>query len=369
MGATYSSDDIVVLEALEAVRRRPGLYVGDVGDSRTLSTCVVESVRTLIHAEAARVIVTIEDDTTFEIVGEDARLSTDVRAVEAVFASLACGCRCIQTRRVLVEECNPAFTNALSATFEVEVVGEDARTHVRWRQGVLDTSERFDAPGERRVRVRGTLDPEIFGDRAALVAHELDVMLDDLAVLAAGVRIHWRDARDGRTREHYAPAGLADRVAARGVRDPLRLRTEHEDGRVLEIALGWVGDGVAHVDAWTAGWYDPTRAALAESLLDALADVLLPQRAWPERGPHAAMSANLARGLVAAVAVDTPRTAGTAFDPPTGEMLKPALGPYLLERSALLSQLARQIGDTPDALSARLFVPCVSQQPAGVLRR
>jgi len=355
MGATYDSRDIVVLEGLEPIRRRPGMYVGDIRDSRVLSTCVLESVRTLIHVGASRLIVTIEDDSTFEIVGEDALLSNDALTVEAVFASMSCACRCIHTRLPMVAECNPALTNALSASFEVEVVGEGARTRVRWRQGRLDGSETSDAPGTPpAARVRGVLDRQIFGEHAALVTHVLDALLDDLAVLAAGVRVHRRDARDGSTREYHAPGGLADRVATRGVRDPLRLRTERDDGGVLELALGWDGDGAAHVDAWSAGWGDDSSAALGEALLVALAEVLLPRRIPFERGPHAALSANLARGLVAALAVDTPATAKSPVGPPSAETLKPALGLYLLARPALLAELARRIGETPDALSARL---------------
>jgi DNA gyrase/topoisomerase IV subunit B len=355
MGATHDSRDIEVLEGLEPIRRRPGMYVGDVRDSRVLSVCVLESVRTLIHVGASRLIVTIEDDVTFEIVGEDALLSTETRFVEAVFASMLCGCQCIHTRRPMVAECNPALTNALSASFEVEVVGEGARTRVRWLQGRLDGSETVDATGAPLVaRVRGVLDRQIFGEHAALVTHELDVLLDDLAVLAAGVRFHRRDARDGSTREHHAPGGLTDRVATRGVHDPLRLRNEQEDGGVLELALGWAGDGPAHVDAWSAGWRGATPAVLGEALLAALGEVLLPPRIPFERGPHAALSANLARGLVAALAVDTPATAKSPVGPPSAETLKPALGPYLLARPALLAELARRIGDTPDALSARL---------------
>jgi hypothetical protein len=355
MGATYDSRDIVVLEGLDPIRKRPGMYVGDVRDPRVLSRCVVESVRTLIHVGASRLIVTIEDDVTFEIVGEDALLSTETRLVEAVFASMSCGCQCIHTRRPMVAECNPALTNALSASFEVDVVGEGARTRVRWRQGRLDGSEIFDATGAPPVaRVRGVLDRQIFGEHAALVTHELDALLDDLAVLATGVRIHRRDARDGSTREYHAPGGLADRVATRGVRDPLRLRVEQEDGGVLELALGWAGDGPAHVDAWSAGWGDDSSAVLGEALLAALAEALLPPRIPFERGPHAALSANLARGLVAAIAVDTPARAKSPVGPPTAETLKPALGPYLLARPALLAEIAQQIGETPDALCARL---------------
>jgi hypothetical protein len=56
------------------------------------------------------------------------------------------------------------------------------------------------------------------------------------------------------------------------VRDPLRLRVEQEDGGVLELALGWAGDGPAHVDAWSAGW-GTSPAALGEALLAALGEV------------------------------------------------------------------------------------------------
>ncbi|MCA9612859.1 MAG: hypothetical protein KC586_08915, partial [Myxococcales bacterium] len=88
------------------------------------------------------------------------------------------------------------------------------------------------------------------------------------------------------------------------------------------------------------------------SLLAALAKVLLPPRKHSERGPHGALAANLARGLVAAIAVDT--LAVTPVAPPTAETLEPVLAPYLLARHALLAQLARQIGESPDALAARL---------------
>ncbi|MEZ4249076.1 MAG: hypothetical protein R3B99_12645 [Polyangiales bacterium] len=62
MGATYDPRDIEVIEGLDPIRRRPGMFIGDAGDSRTLAACVVECVRTLMHVDASRLIVTIEDD-------------------------------------------------------------------------------------------------------------------------------------------------------------------------------------------------------------------------------------------------------------------------------------------------------------------
>ncbi|MCB9616636.1 MAG: hypothetical protein H6722_29725 [Sandaracinus sp.] len=357
MGATYDPRDIQVLEGLDAIRKRPAMFLGEVGDSRTLAACVVQCLCALVHGGARRLIVSVEDDRAFEIVGEEALLSTDLRSVETEFGRISFGGRWVCSRRLMVPDGIPAVTNALCASFEVAVVAEGACARASWRRGRFDTSSRSDATDAPNVvRVRAALDRDLFGPEGALVTAELDELLDDLAVLAAGVRIHRLDARDGTTREFHAPHGLVDRVAARGVRDPLRLRTEQEDGGVLEVVFGWAGDGVTHVDAWNAGCDGITSVALGESLLAALADVLLPPpRHRPfDRGPHAALGANLTRGLVAAIAVDTPKSSLAHVELPTGQILKPALAPYLLARPALLAQLARQIGESPDALAARL---------------
>jgi hypothetical protein len=69
---------------------------------------------------------------------------------------------------------------------------------------------------------------------------------------------------------------------------------------------------------------DHDAAILVITMRGMRSEVLLPPRIPFERGPHAALSANLARGLVAALAVDTPATAKSPVGPPSAETLKPA---------------------------------------------
>ncbi|MCA9614822.1 MAG: hypothetical protein KC586_18825, partial [Myxococcales bacterium] len=149
--------------------------------------------------------MSVEDDLAFEIVGEEALLSADPRSVETEFGRVFSQGLCEYSRRFMVPDCIPAVTNGLCASFEVEVVAEGARARASWRRGRFDTSSRSDATDARNVvRVRGVLDRDLFGPDGALVIAELDELLDDLAVLAAGVRIHRLDARDGTTREFHA---------------------------------------------------------------------------------------------------------------------------------------------------------------------
>ncbi|WP_157069451.1 hypothetical protein [Sandaracinus amylolyticus] len=356
MGATYEPRDIEVLEGLEPIRKRPGMYVGDLRDSRTVSRCIAEAVRTFLHTGASRVIVTIEDDTRFEIVGEDARVPADTLSLRTVFSTMHCGCECIRERRVFVEACNPAVTNALCEAFDVEASADGARARVCWKKGVAVSDERSDCSAARRmVRVRGALDLGIFGVNARIVADELDALLDDLAVLAAGTRIHMLDARSGATHEHHAPNGLVDRLVARGVAEPLLAHLARVDGTSLAIALGWVEDGPARVDAWAVGWWNQLRQDdLAPALVGTMATALLPERCLFEPGPGARLPENVARGLVGAIAIDVGVGSKVGLDELVREALEPVLAPYVLARPALLAQLARNTGCTTEELAARL---------------
>jgi DNA gyrase subunit B len=181
-GDVYSADQIQVLSAIEAIRRRPGMYIGDVRDGSGLHhllwELVANSVDERLAGHASRIRVSVE--------GPLAEVEDDGRGIPIAVAPRQ-GVRVVEL--VLTQiHCGPTFdghlphvhvsprgygiglvvVNALSEELEVEI----HREGYVWRQryargeprGPLERGQRTERTG---TRIRFRADRSIFGDRAA----------------------------------------------------------------------------------------------------------------------------------------------------------------------------------------------------------
>jgi DNA gyrase subunit B len=259
-GSSYTAADITVLEGLEAVRRRPGMYIGSTGP-RGLHHLVYEVVDNSIDEALAgycsRILVELLPDGGCRVVDNGRGIpvqpipgAKDRRpAVEVVLTTLHAGGKFEGKSYVVsggLHGVGVSVVNALSKRLIVEV----ARDGATWRQEF----ERGKATGKlQRLKASsktGTIitfwpDPDVFEE----LTFKRDVLAERLheqSFLVRGVEIALSDARETPPAKvlFKASGGLADfvRHLSQG-KDPLHQRIVHfeavrEDSEV-EVAMQW----------------------------------------------------------------------------------------------------------------------------------
>ncbi|HET6687188.1 MAG TPA: DNA topoisomerase IV subunit B [Jiangellaceae bacterium] len=223
----YTARHLSVLEGLEAVRKRPGMYVGST-DSRGLMHCLWEIIDNGVDEALAGVCSTIEvtlhDDESVEVhddgrgIPVDVHQRTGLSGVEVVFTKLHAGGKFgggSYTASGGLHGVGASVVNALSARLDVEV-DRDGRTYaMSFRRGEPGT---FDADGpdaaftpftdhsELRVtgrvrkgvtgtRIRFWADPQIFLREATYAFDELVTRVRQTSYLVPGLELVLRDRR------------------------------------------------------------------------------------------------------------------------------------------------------------------------------
>src|SRR3954452_13833504 len=176
---TYNAESIMVLEGLEAVRRRPGMYIGGVdkaGLHHLLWEVVDNSVDEVMNGHATRIVITLEaDDKTMTVADNGRGIPVDVHpktgksALEEIFTTLHAGGKFDNDAYKVaggLHGVGASVVNALSKSL-VAQVRRDGCTYTQRprREKPLGPVERDDEP----VRGTGTTitftpDPEIFHD-------------------------------------------------------------------------------------------------------------------------------------------------------------------------------------------------------------
>ena len=277
-GTGYDASSIEVLEGLEPVRKRPGMYIGGT-DERALHHLFAEvldnSMDEAVAGFADRIEVHLDAD-GFVTVGDNGRgipvdphpKFPDKSALEVVLTTLHAGGKftdkAYQTAGGL-HGVGVSVVNALSERLEVEV----ARDRTLWRQiysrglpqGPIENAGRIS--NRRGTIVRFKPDPDIFGARAALKAARLFTMARAKAFLRRGVAIRWSCSPElvegtdipAETTLSF-PGGLADRLAemlgnANTVTDAFSGRVER-DGRMgaVEWAITFSENGFGESDSF-----------------------------------------------------------------------------------------------------------------------
>jgi DNA gyrase subunit B len=258
--AAYDARDITVLEGLEAVRKRPGMYIGSTG-TRGLHHLVYEvvdnSVDEALAGRASRVDVTIHPDNSVTVVDDGAGIPVGIMekegrpAVEVVLTVLHAGGKFGDGGGYKVSGglhgVGVSVVNALSESLWVEVRREG---HV-WRQEYERGAPKADlAKGEATTDTGTTIsflpDAEIF-ESLDFDFSILEQRLRETAFLTRGLKITLTDERSGGNRvEFQYDGGIEDFVRFLNEnKEPIHKKViffegESEEGAV-EVAMQWNG--------------------------------------------------------------------------------------------------------------------------------
>ncbi|MET9482566.1 DNA topoisomerase IV subunit B [Streptomyces sp. NPDC006638] len=223
-GSNYTARHLLVLEGLEAVRKRPGMYIGST-DSRGLMHCLWEiidnSVDEALGGYCDHIDVTLHEDGSVEVkdngrgIPVDVEPKTGLSGVEVVMTKLHAGGKFGGGSYAAsggLHGVGASVVNALSARLDVEVDRNGATHGISFRRGVpgIFTEQGPDAPFDpangllkgKRVprtrtgtRVRYWADRQIFLKDAKLSLEHLHQRARQTAFLVPGLTIVVRDER------------------------------------------------------------------------------------------------------------------------------------------------------------------------------
>ena len=215
----YGADDIQVLEGLEAVRKRPGMYIGSTGP-RGLHHLVYEIVDNSIDEALAgycsKIDVVIEPDDIIRVRDDGRGIpvgineKTGIPAVTLVFTVLHAGGKFGGGGYKVsggLHGVGASVVNALSEWVEVKVCdGEDIYFQRYERGKIVCDLKKIGKSTERGTEVRFKADGKIFKETTVYEYEVLEKRLREQAFLNAGVHIELRDERQEdviQTNFHY----------------------------------------------------------------------------------------------------------------------------------------------------------------------
>lgn len=261
---TYDADSISVLEGLEAVRKRPGMYIGSVS-RKGLNHLIYEIVDNAVDEHLAGycnlIHVTLEADGSATI-SDDGRgipvgmHKKGISAERLVFTTLHAGGKFDDSAYKTsggLHGVGSSVVNALSERLDVKIYRDGCIYHDSYERGV-PTTELIDGllPVEGKARRTGTTvnflpDPQIF-ERTDFKAEEVKSRLHETAYLNSELTIVFEDLRRGEPEhvEYHEPDGIIGFVKDLNkkkecVHEPVYFKGESE-GITVEAAFQYVNE-------------------------------------------------------------------------------------------------------------------------------
>jgi DNA gyrase subunit B len=222
----YGADDIRVLEGLEAVRQRPGMFIGDTGP-RGLHHLVYEvvdnSIDEAMAGHAKTIQVRLHADGACSVTDDGRGIPVDVHkeegksALEVVLCTLHAGGK-FDNKSYSVSAglhgVGVSAVNALSDVLEATVWRDGHEWSFRCEKGVPKAPvEKRGASARRGTKIHFKPDPTIFKDDTNFVFETIAKRLRELAFLNRGVHIALSDERTGKAEDFKYDGGIREFVS------------------------------------------------------------------------------------------------------------------------------------------------------------
>ncbi len=251
----YGANNIKVLEGLEAVRKRPGMYIGDTGE-RGYHHLVFEVVDNSIdesmagHCDLISVTIHVNGSITVEDNGRG--IPTDMHpvekksAVEVVMTKLHAGGKFEHKAYKVsggLHGVGISVVNALSERITVEVKRNNKVFFQEFRRGdPVHPLKEVGTTSKRGTRVTFFPDSQIFPGIESFKYDTLANRFRELAFLNGGIRIQFNDERSGRKQEFYYEGGIRSFVeylnkTKSALFDQPMYFEDERDGISMEVAL------------------------------------------------------------------------------------------------------------------------------------
>ena len=251
---TYGASDIEILEGLEAVRRRPGMYVGST-DVRGLHHLIYEvtdnSVDEALAEACDEIQISIHADATVTVVDNgrgipvDAHPQTGKSALEVVHTVLHSGAKFGGGGYKVASGLHGvgvSAVNALAEWLEVEVKRDGKKYFQRYERGVPIAPVKVVSKKVKGTGTKTTFlpDKEIF-ETLDYKFTPLAQRFREMAFLTRGLTIIFKDERTGQERSYYFEGGIVSFVRRlnwnrNALHDPIHVEKE-VNGSVVEAAL------------------------------------------------------------------------------------------------------------------------------------
>jgi DNA gyrase subunit B len=262
--SAYGAEQIQVLEGLEPVRKRPGMYIGSTGP-RGLHHLVYEVVDNAVDEALAghcdQILVVLHDDGSASVTDNGRGIPTDIHprtgrsALETVLTVLHAGGKFGAGGYKVsggLHGVGVSVVNALSEWVQVTVHRQGQEHQQRFERGQPIgslASTPAEDPARTGTRVRFLPDLQIFTGGIVFDYQTLSARLRELAYLNGGVRIVFRDERNPEPHEetYFYEGGIREYVAYMNAeKDPLHpdiiYVNSERDGVQVEAALQWCVD-------------------------------------------------------------------------------------------------------------------------------